>query len=224
MEISSTPAAAAAAAARLQALESTHEDTREINPTNPASQSYTAGDKKPVSMFRLMYRAFFREEDVVKNNQAVFKQVEEDIRRVYGNDTANAFAATMMSKRSYGSPLTKGALARFLSTQNASTNVIAHKVADAIEALVQNKNYNDTKTRLDNLTSALFSPLTPLPWINQKFSLRVFFSDAEISQIKKSLYNHLSDETHAKNLETLFDSKTSKADRIEILKTVLPKF
>ncbi|MCX6957297.1 MAG: hypothetical protein NT164_01990 [Verrucomicrobiae bacterium] len=118
MQISSTPAAAC-----LQALESTHEDTTEINPTNPASQIYTVGKIKPGNIFDLAIRAFNRPKKTVLANQAVFKQVEEDIRHVYGDNTANAFAATMMSKRDYGSPLTKGALARFLSTRRFKSEV-----------------------------------------------------------------------------------------------------
>ncbi|MBX9578016.1 MAG: hypothetical protein K2W97_06030 [Chthoniobacterales bacterium] len=217
------------AAARLQALERTHSDTTEINHTNDIAQTYEVGGQKPSSIFGLMCRALFREPQIKKNNKSVFIQVEADIRSVYGDKTADAFAATMKSKKDYGSPLTKGALAQFLKTQNASLDVTADKVADAINVLAKDtkiiegygthNGYLTTEgMKLDRLTNSDLSPLTAHYGVltPPSYDLKAFFTKNQITQIKKQLLN-----LKENDVKKLFDKSTSKAARIEILKKVL---
>lgn len=233
MQISSTPAAAAA---RLQALESTHGDTTEINHTEPNATSYTVGGTKPSNIFGLMSRALNRPKETQIANKAVFTQVEEDIRHVYGEDTAKAFARTMQSKKDYGSPLTKGALARFLKTQNASTDVIAHKVAEAIDVLIKDDSIRAGPSKHGDYASAEYNKLESLTGDysslltshygagygqngdTPSYDLKAFFTRDQIKEIKSKLFSLNRNEG---DLSKLFARNTSKADRIEILKKVL---
>ena len=96
-------------------------DTREVSING---NRYVAGGEKPTGFFSsltMAFRCFFRSDEEVRKNNAVFEQVKKNINDFYGEPIANKFNDEMQSKIDMGSPLTKGALMRFLNQQELSS-------------------------------------------------------------------------------------------------------
>lgn len=69
----------------------------------------------------MAFRCFFRSNDEESKNNAVFGQVIKDIQNLFGEGRAQEFNQKMQSKIDMGSPLTKGALMRFLKPEEVGS-------------------------------------------------------------------------------------------------------
>ncbi|KAB2642664.1 MAG: hypothetical protein DVB29_07120 [Verrucomicrobia bacterium] len=119
-------------------------DTREVSING---SKYAAGGEKPTGFFSsltMAFRCFFRSDDEVSKNNSVFKQVKQDIHNTFGEDTAIQFNDEMQSKIDMGSPLTKGALMRFLNQNNL---VIPSEAAPTAAATTTSSNENTAKLK-----------------------------------------------------------------------------
>jgi hypothetical protein len=124
---------------------------------------YVAGGVKPTGFFSsltMAFRCFFRSKDEVIKNNAVFEQVKQDIDNIFGEKIANKFNDEMQSKIDMGSPLTKGALMRFLKKEKlvipseATPAAVANNIAPSNNSSIQEgNNFKEKKAVTSNTNS-----------------------------------------------------------------------
>lgn len=136
------------------------EDTEiKLEEVKGKSTSYVAGGEKQTGAFssaKMFFNAIFRSDPERKSNNAVFTRVKQDIQNVFGEQAAEAFENEMSSKIGMGSPLTKGALVRFMSAQRLSLNpkeVAIRKFAQAMY------NIDTAENQLPQMKQASFNKL-----------------------------------------------------------------
>ena len=142
----------------LQDILNLDKDTREVSIND---NGYAAGGEKPTGFFSsltMTFRCFFRSNDEVSKNNDVFEQVKKDINKLFGDNRANEFNEKMQSKIDMGSPLTKGALMRFLNQQELSSLKLSEASTTTVTTdKSSQENTAELKTKIETQLKAVIA-------------------------------------------------------------------